>query len=477
MDNRVQQIMLGVLALVIAGLLSGVPASALNIMVFEQSDRTAPVPLALVYSDGEYSATTDENGTYNLSYEGDPPVLRIAKAGYRDWTGTPAINDTLILVPLQIRNCTCSIRVFDADSLLPVEGAQVRIGYDANTVRQGHTDANGTVVLQLRSEQVYDLTITMRNYQPTRDKLVTGFENVDLQYSLIRADRISVLVKDAENEQVISDAVILADGKGSGKTNEKGILITNLSRGVDHTVEVTAPGYEKTVLQKKPDDEDLILDINLVRLKSPVFVSVYDPGKQPVEGVTVLIDGNETGLTNQYGRLMIPDLELKEYEFSLNKEGYETRGRSQQITSELSDIIFEISPVKVKLVVKVQDPAARPIANATVDLDNTSVSHADENGTVVFTLEQGRTYLVTAGMDGYLAGNTTISAKDGSPVNLTLTPVEIQKIDAPFPWLAGGIILLLVLAGGLLMMYYRGGGRKPSSYSRQKRSSLRKRSL
>ncbi|PKL60539.1 MAG: hypothetical protein CVV33_02135, partial [Methanomicrobiales archaeon HGW-Methanomicrobiales-4] len=274
-----------------------------------------------------------------------------------------------------------------------------------------------------------------------------------------------------------SDAVIFADGHESGKTNEKGILTSNLSRGVDHTLEVIAPGYEKTVLQKKPEDEDLILDINLIRLKSPVFVSVYDSGKLPVEGAAVWIDGNETGMTNQYGRLTIPDLELRAYEFSVFKEGYESRKRSQLITSESSDIIFEINPVKVEMMVRVQDPPGQPIANASVEFDNISVSHTDRNGSVILTFEQGRSYRVSANMDGYQGNNTTISASDFTPVVLVLTPQESPMVDAPFPWLTTGVILALILAGVLLILYYRGGGRRPSSYSKQKRSSLRKRSL
>ena len=109
------------MALLILGfIIIGVPVCALNIMVFEQTDRTVPIPQALIYTNEEYTATTNENGTYNLSYEGDPPALRIAKAGYREWTGTPKVNDTLLLVPLQIRNCSYSIQVFDADTLLPL---------------------------------------------------------------------------------------------------------------------------------------------------------------------------------------------------------------------------------------------------------------------------------------------------------------------------------------------------------------------
>ena len=121
------------------------------------------------------------------------------------------------------------------------------------TTRQDHTDSNGSVLLPLRTEQVYDLTLTERNYQTVREKLVSGFENAALQYSMIRSDRISLLVQDSQTHHPVPDVQIIIDGKQSGETNQKGILISNLTRGVDHMIEATAPGYEKTILQKKPE--------------------------------------------------------------------------------------------------------------------------------------------------------------------------------------------------------------------------------
>lgn len=455
----------------------GVPVCALNIMVFEKTDRTVPIPQALIYANGEYTATTNENGTYNLSYEGDPPALRIAKAGYRDWIGTPSVNDTLLLVPLQIRNCTYSIHVFDADSLLPLSGLQVRASLGDGTMQQNPTDSNGSVTLPLKTEQVYDLTITGRNYQTIREKLVTGFENAAVQYSMIRNDRISLLVQDGNTHHPVSDVQITTDGKQLGVTNEKGILITNLTRGVDHMIEAMAPGYEKTLLQKNPGEEDLIIDLTLVPLKSTIFVSVYDPAKHPVEGAEVRINGNPVGFTTQYGRLSIPDLELRSYEFTVSKDEYKKESRTLDITPNSSDITFDLIPEMARVIVTVQDLQGKPLPNASVRVDGGSSNFlSKDNGTVNLDLKEGRSYLIAADLEGYLSNNTTVKPPVTTPVFLNLTP-KGQKNDAnPFPWLYLGIGGVLAM-GAVLVLMYRGGGRKPSSFSRKKRMVLRKRSL
>ena len=476
MDNEVQKVMHGLVVLLIAGILIIFPAAALNIMVFEQSDRTAPVPQALIYSDGEYTATTDENGTYNLTYEGDPPSLRVAKAGYREWTGVPDVNDTLVLVPLQIRNCTYSIQIFDADTLLPIEGAQVKAGYGDNIVVQEHTNSNGTAVLPLRAEQVYDLTVTSHNYQIIREKLITGFENADIQYSLIRNDRISLLVKDSQDDDVIPDAMVSIDGQASGKTNEKGIAITNLTRGVDHTIAVTAAGYERTILQKTPGEDDLIIDVTMVREKTPAFITVYDLDKQPVEGADILIDDNETGFTNEYGRLTVPDLELRSYEITVSKEGYETQKRMQEISSEESDIIFDIRPEKIQISVMVEDISGIPLTNVSVLVNGSAAGMTDSNGTIPVPLERGRSYGITASLTGYFENNTSVTPMTSSPVLIILQPREIPKKDTPFPVFPLGIGIAVIAGILIVILYLRGMGKKPSR-SQKKRISLRKRSL
>lgn len=476
MDSRVSVLIQGICVLLFVGIIIIFPASALNIMVFEQSDHMAPVPQALIYSESEYIATTDENGTYNLTYEGDPPRLRVAKAGYREWNGIPAINDTLILVPLQIRNCTYTIQIFDADTLLPVEDAQVKVGYGDTFVLQEHTGSNGTVVLPLRAEQVYDLTVISHRYQTIREKLITGFENADIQYSLIRNDRISILVKDSQDGRNISSADISIDGVESCKTNENGIAITNLSRGVDHTLEVTADGYERTILQKTPGDEDRIIDLIMVREKSPVFITVYDPEKKPVEGAGIRIDENETGYTNEYGRLTVPDLELRNYEFVVSREGYQTQRRIQEISSANPDIIFDLRPETISVPVIVENVHGIPLSNASILVNGSPGGLTDSNGTVLLSLEQEDSYLLTASMPGYFDNNTSVIPAMSSQFRIILQSRDSGENSAPFPVFTLGVGILVIAGLVIITLYLRGKGRRPSR-SRKKRMSLRKRSL
>nr|WP_319538916.1 carboxypeptidase-like regulatory domain-containing protein [uncultured Methanospirillum sp.] len=475
MEHRKLRLVSGGILLLLC-LLATAPVCGLNIMVFEQTDRTAPIPQALIYTNGEYAATTNENGTYNLSYEGVPPALRIAKAGYREWTGTPLVNDTLLLVPLQIRNCTYSIQVFDADTLLPLPDLQVKASLADGTVRQNHTSSNGSVLLPLRTEQVYDLTITGGKYQTIRDKLVTGFENTAVQYSMIRNDRISLLVQDAQTKHPVADVQVFTDGKDSGKTNEKGILITNMSRGVDHMIEARSPGYEKTILQKNPGEEDLILDVALIPLKSTVFVSVYDPAKQPIEGAEIRIDGESAGSTTQYGRISIPDLELRSYLISVSKKGYKPESRTVDLTSNNSDIIFDLTPDLISVPVMVKDSQGRSLPNASVLVNGSQMAVSNGNGSTVLALKEKQSYHIGAELVGYLQNNTTIIPPVSTPVILVLSPKEKENVVTPFPLMQAGIIVLVVVAL-LLILYFRGGGKRPSSRARRRRIDLRKRSL
>jgi hypothetical protein len=448
------------------------PVSAVQIMVFEQTDKTAPINQALIYANGDYVAATDLNGTYNLSYEGDPPALRIAKAGYRDWTGSPQINDTLVLAPMQSRNTTYTLHVFDADTLLPVQGAMVRVNEELEEGRT-QTDVNGTATLSLRSEQVYDLVITSQNYQTFRDKLVTGFEDGQKQYSMIKKDRLSLFVKDGVDSQPVSGAELLADGVLIGRTNEKGILITNLSRGQDHTIDVHADGYARTTTLISPKEDDLIIDLTLSRQQSDVFVSVYDSEKRPVEGVHVSLDDADVGVTNEYGRVLVPDLDLKTYDLVVSKEGYNTVSQNREITSDTTDVIFEITPALFNLDVHVTTPEGLPIVNASVSVDNTSTKETSSEGNVTFLLAPG-SYQVFAEQES-LSNNTTVVLSSQTAITLLLTPDE-QHDDMAIPWvyLGGGLVALILV---LLLIFLRGGGGNRNTYARKKRSSLRRRSL
>jgi hypothetical protein len=214
------------------------------VIVFEQSDRTVLIPDAIVYADGKIAGKTDINGAFNLTFDGYRPSIRVAKGGYTEWTGTPAENDTAILVPLQVRNCTLHVEVFDADTLIPVQNAYIVATSEDGVRQEAHSGLDGKADLALRSDQVYALDITAPNFQPTHDTVVTGGDATTVQYALVRNDRLSIRVLDSVSSSPIASAQIQIDSMHIGLTNERGILISNTSRNVEHVFDISAEGYE-----------------------------------------------------------------------------------------------------------------------------------------------------------------------------------------------------------------------------------------
>ncbi len=456
-------------------LVGAVMASSLTIIAYEQSDRTALIPEALVYSNGIINGKTGIDGAYNLTYEQVPPSIRVAKAGFSDWTGTPAANDTLVLAPMTIRNATYIVEVLDADTLLPVGEATVEaVGIDMDRIA-AVTDGTGRAVLPLRTEQVYNLQITAPLFQAERDTIVTGFENLSGQYSLSRSDRISIRVADAADGNPVSAATVFVNGVASGETNERGILITSLPRSQEHLVEATAPGYDTAKIAKYIGPEEQVLDLLLNRQHTTVFVSAFDPDKKPIPGVTVTVDGTAKGETNEYGRLMVSGLAIEEYSFSLSRDGYETAVRTVTPGPDTGEIIVELTPVKMPVMILVTDNSGRPVANASLFLDGSGAGYTDGEGRFPVQITYGSVREVTAGKTGY---TTNSSPVNGSAENLTLmlqTAVvsgESRSLAVPPAWILGACAIIAVLI--LLAMVF---SKRLRAGSRNKRKIRRKRSL
>ena len=128
-----------IVILVTLGVVIVSPACALTFMVYEQSDRTIPISQALIYAGDHYVGTTDDQGSFSLPIDDTPPVIRVTRAGYREWTGAPAINDSLVLVPLEVRNVQYTVQVLDYDTKVPVSGALITCVGDGTANRQENT--------------------------------------------------------------------------------------------------------------------------------------------------------------------------------------------------------------------------------------------------------------------------------------------------------------------------------------------------
>lgn len=467
--------LLGILLIFSAGCL--VSASSVTVVVFEQSDKTSLIPEAIIYSDGTIAGKTDISGAYNLSYEGSPPLIRVAKGGYTDWTGSPSANDTALLVPLQIRNSTLHVEVYDADSLLPIGYCSLLVTDEDGAEQESQCGPDGKGVIPLRTDQVYKIKISAQNFQPAYDTVVTSQDNSTVQYSLVRNDRISIRIADAVSGYPIPAATLAVDNRTAGGTNDRGVLVTNMSRNMEHSFDVFAEGYDPVHLVRMVAFDDQVIDIPLNKAKSTIFVSVYNSKHQPVSGAEIRVDHQLKGATNEFGRLMVPSLDMKPYEFSAIREGYKPSSLESTPQSGSGEVIIVLESENRDLLVSVRDDRNTSMKDASVTVfsNGSAIQNpviTDSNGSALFSVNPSLSYQVLAEKGGYYPNNTLIPADTGIFTIIIHKP-EGESLSSPgeFPWLPLGILLVLIIAGA---GYYVLAGKKRH---RKKRRNTRRGSL
>ncbi|HPY59234.1 MAG TPA: hypothetical protein PLG55_00725 [Methanospirillum sp.] len=450
-----------------------VTGSSVMIIVFEQSDRTVLIPEAIVYADGKIAGKTDINGAFSLDFEGYRPALRVVKGGYTEWTGSPAENDTAILVPLQVRNSTLHVEVFDADTFVPVQDAYIVITAEDGTRQEARSGSEGKADLGLRADQVYSIEITAPNFQAAHDTVVTGGDLTNVQYSLVRNDRISIRVLDSAGSFPIQSAHIQIDGIKTGTTNDRGILISNTSRNVEHTFDISAEGYESVHVTRTISFEDQVVDFPLVKAKSTVFVSVYNRDQKPLSNASVLMDGVLLGDTNEFGRLMVPALEIRQYEFVVNRDGYKKNTLSFTPGKETGELIIVLESEFTDLEVFARDAHGGPLKDVTIFLlgdaqETLNTCGTDVNGTCLLPAIEGKMYRIRAEKGGYYP-NSSAADTQSNPNTIILHNPATAGTDptGSFPLIPVAAGLVLVVIGAGLYLFIK--GRRPRRKSRTNR--------
>jgi len=464
--------------LLIVSVCSLVSASSVMIIAYEQTDKTALIPEAIIYADGVIKGKTDLNGEYNLSYEGDPPIIRLVKGGYTDWTGSPSVNDTALLVPMDVRNSSLNVEIYDADTATPVQNSQISIMGEDGSEYDGRTGPDGRSIISLKPDQVYNIRIQTRDFQPVNDTIVTNIDNTTVQYSLVRNDRISIRTTDSNTNRPIPNVNVQIDGNLAGITNERGILVTNTSRNQEHIFNLDAVNYEPVRQARIVTDQDKLIEFSLTEGKGTVFVSVYDEENRPISGADIQVDGVSFGKTNEYGRLMVPGLEMRMHEFSAGMDGFKEASLSKIPGSDMGEVILVLSKEYKDLLVTVRDKKGSPLSNSNVSVygneeqkKNSYVT--DSKGIANFSVEKNTFITIAVEKEGYYSNTTTIQPEYDN-ITLILNPKEKEKISTSpvFPLLPVFVvtILILIVIGAVVVLKKRQG-------SQRKRRVPKRRSL
>jgi len=269
-----------------------------------------------------------------------------------------------------------------------------------------------------------------QNYEATNEEGALTFvfksnETVQLAgwsaviYEMDIYHNVSFVVK-GNNNETITDALIIFDGYVLAKNQ---FTVPLVKSGV-YSYSVIKEGYPEKTGYVTVSDEDVELNIELRDLYNVTFnVSVED---SPIEGAIIEIN-DEMQQTDVDG-IAIFILKTGEYEYTVSKEGYQTKTGIFTIeeNDENIEIVLEYTTYNLTFIVH----NGFPVEGALVEIDN-QTQFTDIEGIAEFVLKTGD-YDFTVTKEGYFPeiGNVTIENEDEEvPVLLTLVSIELSRFS------------------------------------------------
>ena len=436
-------------------LCSSVQGVDLLISVRDNIDNTS-VPQATVFVNGANYARTNNNGQAFLTHNGqNEQTIRVVMSGYEDWEKTVGKNVTTLYANLSRKTITLKVFLYDSDTLAPIPGAKVNITV-ANSTLGKVTDATGAATFAAKANYLYSVDVDAANYQPRSATIDMGTEDKEVQYWLLSGNRFSVKVRDKDTKLPVSGAEVRIDSTLVGKTDDRGILNTPVTRNKNHLFEIRTPGYQTVTESRTITESDAIYTVDVSKAAIGAFVYVFDENKNPLTDANVYFNGTLSGTTNEYGRSNLPSLVSGTYRVEVKKDGYVTETRTVVITDTAEDYTFNLAYESAALSVFVQDKDQKIVSNATVSVGGNNAGVTNERGELVTKIKINTPVNITVSKDGYspvsveeeiIQGNATGS------VNIVLE----KNMDLGLVTMIGfGILIILVLFVAIRSI----GGRK-----------------
>lgn len=391
--------------------------------VYEKDTNVIPIPGASVYANNALVGKTDGGGIVEFSHPGtDVIAVRVSKLGYDEWNGDVGMNTSTLLVQLMRTSLKLTAQIVDADTLAPIEGAELSLSGERGDIVD-ETDGNGTAEFAVQAEMVYNLEIQAVNYHPRDAIIEIGLDSRTVQYMLMRDDRFSLLVKDAEAGEPVPDAEVFVDGIDRGTTDSKGLLTLQLPREKVYHVKIRKEGYSDYNEQRIVGKDDAFVTIHLAKSPYSLFVSVYNEDEQPIEGAEVLVDNEKAGETSRFGRILLGNLSTGNYTLTVKHPGYFPVRQSFAVTKMGEEVSLELEYEKVNLTVKTVEGGSTPVPDAGIRLNGDPAGTTDEDGILPVRLRLGVPYTISAEREGYNPASVqreVQSAGETAPVTISL---------------------------------------------------------
>lgn len=238
-----------------------------------------------------------ESGVVEHTHDGSSEVtIALKLASNSTTTDTSDTSDTTDMTDTS----DVSITIVDTAGD-PIEGASVRLIPEISDrpITEGDTDAEG-IYTESIVEQVYMLEIDHAEYEHYRQVYIHE-ERTEMTIELATTagdPSFTLTVFDEEGTPIEGAAVALQpyveDGTAAdGETNTDGIYTAALDE-ISYTLYVRHPDYEEDGrVITLPRDADLTIELEPLRERADLTVSVVDSDTTPIEGALVRLVGSE----------------------------------------------------------------------------------------------------------------------------------------------------------------------------------------
>ena len=436
-------------------LCSSAQATTSLLITVQDSIDNVTLSHATVYVNSANYARTNSLGQALLTHSGlNDQEIRVSMSGYNDWSQTVSKNTTALLVNLSRKTLTFKSTLFDSDTLNPISGARVNLTAE-NVTQTKLTDSSGTATFAVTGATIYSIDITAPNYESRSGTIVMGADDQEVQYKLLSGNSFSFVVTDKDTGKTVPAAEVRLNAVLAGKTDERGILITPITRGKTYTIEISKDGYNSYMESRVISETDAIYYASISKTPLGAYIFVTDESKKPLDGADVYVDGSLAGTTNEYGRMSSSTLVSGDYTVEVRKTGYTPQSRTITISSTSRDYTFTLPLANAALTVTVQDNDNKALPGASVLVDGASVGMTDNNGQFVTSIPFNTDVNISVTKEGYVPQSVKKQVISGN-ATAAVTVVVGKSID----WGLIGMIALGALAILILFVIIRALGKR-----------------
>ncbi|WP_067048155.1 carboxypeptidase regulatory-like domain-containing protein [Methanofollis ethanolicus] len=391
---------IAVLALLLCG--TAVQASTLVDVTVKDADDGTSLKGATVYVDGSDEGTTNSYGEVSYRHsKSSRYTLKVTKSGYKEWSKRIDADETSVTVQMDRDTLDLKITVYDADTFLSVSGIRVEITSKEDSERESEkTDSTGLATFEVKANKDYTVTIDADGYDLLQRDIEVDDEAEPVQFWLYPEGRFAFRVLDAKDHLPVVNATVKVGGTVRGTTGSDGFVTTVVDTDRQYLVEVTHPAYSDYRQEVSLQENAVRTDIFLSKSTYPVFISVYDAAKAPLAGASVSVDGKNVGETDNYGRFSLESVVAGTHSVEVSAPGYVSWQGTCDSREQKADLVAELVPVSVPVVVIVGSPDHKPLAGVAIGVDGAARGVTGADGTLKLDLAPG-SYNVSGMFDGY----------------------------------------------------------------------------